>query len=165
MIFIAPYVEKWLCAMKWIVYCNRSSLPLMTSDNPAVMWADTEGGAELGVGFREPALRVLFPLTPRICLLAVHTEASLGAVLKDTPNRGPQMNDYYPLRINRGNLGIEQAVTMNQVTVSNAEHYVYSDSNAENVKMFLDDLFFGKPGPVRRSDRMPIGSPVRATEL
>jgi hypothetical protein len=161
MIYIAPHVEKWLCAMKWIIYCDRSTLPLLTSDNPTVMWADRGDGVELGVGFRDPALRVLFPVTPRMCLLAVHTQASFSAAREDTPDKNPQMSDYYPLRINRGNLGIDQAVTMNHVIVSNAEHYVYSDSHAQNVKMFLDDLFFGRPGPVRRSDRMPIGDPVR----
>jgi hypothetical protein len=164
MVFIAPYIEKWLCAMKWIVCRNASTLPVLTSDNPAVMWANRGDGAELGVGFRDPALQVLFPLTPRICLLAVHTQASLRVVLEDTPDKSPQMSDFYPLQINRGNLGIDQIVTLNQITVSNAEHHVYSNSNAENVKVFLDDLFFGQPAPVRRSDRMPIGSPMRAAK-
>jgi hypothetical protein len=72
------------------------------------------------------------------------------------------LSDFYSLRIDRGYLGIDEAVSRNQVTVSNAEHYVYSNSNAENVRLFLNDLFFDVPGPVRRSDRKPIGSPVNA---
>jgi hypothetical protein len=159
MVYVAPFFEKWLCAMRWSVYWNRSSFPFMTSDNPVVMWADRGDGAELGVGFEEPALQVLFPLTPATCLMAAQTEGSLRTVIEDDPESNPQFTGSYSLTVNRGDVGIDGAVRLNQITVSNAEHYVFSSSDAENVRLFLRDLFFGLPGPVRRFDRKPL--PVR----
>ncbi len=160
MVYMAPFLEKWCCGMKWIVCWNLSTLPLLTSDNPVVMWADRGDGADLGVGFLDPALRMLFPLTPNICLTAAQTQTSLKTVQDDTPESTPQFSDSYPLRVGRGSLGIDEAVMLNQVMVSNAERYVYANSNDEKVRLFLNDLFFGLSGPVRRSDRKPIGSPV-----
>jgi len=159
-VYQAPFLEKWLCGMTWILCWNRSTLPLLNSDNPVVMWADRGARAELGVGFHEPALRILFPLTPKICLTAVQNEASLRVVLDDVPESKPQFIDFYPLRLKSGWLGIDQSVMLNQVAVSNAEKYVYANSNDENVQLFLNELFFGLSGPVRRFDRKPIGSPV-----
>lgn len=160
MVHQAPILEKWLCGMTWILCWNRSTLPLLTSDNPVVMWADRCEGAELGVGFQEPALRILFPLTPKMCLTAVQTDTSLKAVLDGLPESEPQFSDFYPLRVDSGWLGIDQAVMLNQVTVSNAERYVYANSSDEKVRLFLNDLFFGHAGPVRRFDRKPIGSAI-----
>lgn len=158
MVHIAPFLEKWICGMVWILCRNKSTFPLVTSDNPVVMWADHGGGAELGVGFENPALRILFPLTPRICLVAAQTDASLKSVLDDVPGSNPRFTDFHPLRIDSGLLGIEMAVRMNQLTVSYAERYVYANSSQENVLLFIRETFFGLRGPVRRSDRRPIGS-------
>jgi hypothetical protein len=160
MVYQAPFLEKWLYGMPWILCWNGSTLPLLTSDNPLVMWADRGEGAELGVGFQEPALRILFPLTPKICLTALQTETSLRAVVDDVPESNPRFSDFYALRLHSGWLGIDQAVMLNQVVVSNAEQYVYANSNDEKVRLLLDDLFFGLSGPVRRFDRKPIGSPI-----
>lgn len=164
MVHQAPFLEKWLCGMTWILCWNRSTLPLLTSDNPVVMWADRGESAELGVGFLEPALRILFPLTPNMCLNAVQTETSLKAVLDDRAEANPQFSDFYPLRVDTCALGINEAVMLNQVMVSNAARYVYSNNNDDNVRLFLKDQFFGRSGPVRRSDRKPIGSPVHLEE-
>jgi Protein of unknown function (DUF4238) len=162
MVHQAPFLEKWLCGMKWVLCWNQSTLPLLTSDNPVVMWADRGEGSELGVGFQEPELGILFPLTPEVCLRAEQTPASLKAVLDDHLDSKPQFTDFYPLSIDTGWLGIDQAATMNQLTVSNAERYVYANSDDENVRLFLRDLFFGLRGPVRRFDGRPIGSPIDA---
>jgi hypothetical protein len=35
MVWQAPFLEKWICGMRWTVCWNRSTLPLLTSDNPA----------------------------------------------------------------------------------------------------------------------------------
>ena len=160
MVHQAPFLEKWLCGMTWILCWNRSTLPLLTCDNPVVMWANRGEGAELGVGFQEPALRILFPLTPRMCLTAVQTKASLKAVLDDLPESRPRFSAFYPLQVNTGWLGIDHAVILNQVVVSNAERYVYANSDDDKVRLFLNDFFFGLSGPVRRLDRKPIGSPL-----
>ena len=165
MVAQAPFLDKWLCGMRWVVRRNRSTLPFLTSDNPVVMWADRGEGAELGVGFHEPALRILFPLTPTICLTAAHTDASHRAVLGDTPKSKPQFSDFYPLQVSSDVLGIDEVVMLNQVTVANAESYVYANRNDEKVQLFLTDLFFGRSGPVRRFDRKPIGSPVDSGEV
>jgi hypothetical protein len=109
----APFLEKWLSGMSWRVCTNRSTLPLLTSDNPVVMWADRGEGAELGVGFQEPALSILFPLTPKIRLTGVQTEDSLKAVFDDGPESKPEFSKSYPLRIDRGWFGMDHAVKLN----------------------------------------------------
>ncbi len=142
--------------MTWTLCENHATLPLLTSDNPAVPWADRGEGAELGTGFGDPALQVLLPLTPRLCLIFAHNAVSLQTVRSDPPDANPQFSDRHQLVIRTGQLGIDEAVRLNQITVANAERYVYD----EKVLLFLKDLFFGRPGPVRRFDRRPVGSPV-----
>ena len=155
-----PFLEKWLCVMQWIVCRNRATLPFLTSDNPAVMWADRGDGAEGGVGFREPALRITMPLTPRLCLMCVQTEASLETVCNEDFNASPQFTDFHPLHIDEGWLDIDQTVRLNQVTVANAQRYIYAHSRDEKVMLLLTDFFFGRQEPVRRFDRKPVGSPI-----
>jgi hypothetical protein len=60
MVYEAPFLEKWLCGMKWGVCWNQSTLPFLTSDNPVVTWADRGHGAELGVGFGVAEMETLF---------------------------------------------------------------------------------------------------------
>lgn len=160
MVHQAPFLERWLCRMTWTLYENHATLPLLASDNPAVLWSDRGEGAELGTGFADPALRVLLPLTPRLCLMFSHNAVSLQTVHNDRPDTNPQFSDRHQLFIRAGRLGIDETVRLNQVTVANAERYVYANSRDEKVLLFLKDLFFGGPGPVRRFDRKPVGSPV-----
>ncbi len=151
--------------MNWIICRNYSSLPLLTSDNPVVMWADRGEGAEIGVGFHDPKLQILFPLTPHLCMMCLQTPDSLESALQDRSSGTPQINDIHPLKIARGGLGIEGTKKLNQITVSNAERYVYGHSNDEKVLLFLRELFFRRPGPVRRFDRNPIGSEIEAEPI
>jgi hypothetical protein len=90
--------------------------------------------------------------------MAEQTEDSLKAVLNERPETRPQFDDIYPLDIDEGWLGIEQVVRLNQITVANAERYVYADRNDEKVLLLLNDLFFGQSEPVRRFDRQ--GAPL-----
>ena len=163
MVYIAPFLEKWLCGMTWTLLCNKSTLPFLTCDNPVVMWAEIGDGFEFGVGVQDPALRVQFHLTPGMCLAAVQTEESLKGVLDDVPECEPEFSAFCPLRVNTVTLGIgiEQVNKLNQVMVSNAERFVYANTNDEGVRLFLKECFFGLSGPVRRFDRKPIGSPAR----
>ena len=126
------------------------------------MWADRGEGAEIGVGFHDPALQILFPLTPQLCMKCRQTPQSLEAALHDHPHDTLQFTDRHFLKIARGALGIEEAVTLNQITVSNAERYVYGHSNDEKVLLFLRELFYGRSGPVRRFDGKTIGSEIEA---
>jgi hypothetical protein len=160
MVNIAPFLEKWLCGMTWIVWENRSTFPFLTSDNPAVMWANRAGAVEGGVGFQDPKLQILCPLTPEIAFTAVQTPESLEAVLKDSPYNNPQFTDQYELRCHSSGLEDDGVEMLNLVTVTNAEKYVYSNTASEQVRRFLERVFFGRRGPVRRFDRRPIGSPV-----
>jgi hypothetical protein len=156
----SPFLERWLCGMDWILATDRSTLPLFTSDNPVVMLAARGAGAELGVGFKEPGLEIVIPLSPGMCLTGEQTEVSLNAVLGDVPEFPPEFSESYSLRIDWGWLAIEQAVRVNQLTASNADRYVYTSSNDERVRLFLDEHFAGLAGPARRFDGKPIGSPV-----
>ena len=123
---------------------------------------DRGDGPELGVGFHEATLQVLFPLSPQLCLLWRQTVESLEAILNDPgPEHSPQFTDVHPLSVTHDSLGIDQTDRLNQVTVSNADRYVYSNSNAEDVRLFLSTLFFDKSGPVRRNDHQPIGSAIQ----
>ena len=163
MVFMAPQLEKWICAMEWTICDNGSAMPFLTSDAPVVMWADRGDGAELGVGFTEPALQITFPLTPKLSVLCKHTEASITAVREDDPTTRPRFTDLYRMQVSRGRLELVQALRSNLLVATNAHRFVYANNNDLRLQLFLKEHFIGQPGPVRRSDRKPIGSPIDPT--
>jgi hypothetical protein len=159
MAYMAPKIENWLCQMSWHVFSNPTDFPFLSSDNPVTTWADRGPGAEGGVGFSDPALRVLFPLRPRTCLAIIQTTEALKSITADTPEKEGSFTRGYELSIRAADLSLLGVVRHNQVTVSNADKYCYASCNDERLHRFMLDQFIHRPAPVRRFDRRPIGSP------
>jgi hypothetical protein len=159
MVYLAPKIENWLCRMSWLVFSNKTDFPFLTSDNPVTTWADRGSGAEGGVGFSDPALRVLFPLSPRTCLAIIQTNEALQAIAADQPENEGGFTREYELSIRAADLTLLDVVRHNQVTVSNADRYCYASCNDQRLRRFMLDQFIHSPPPVRRFDRRPIGGP------
>ena len=123
------------------------------------MWAN-RGTRFEGVGFHDPGLHVLFPLSPKLCLAAVQTQASLESIMKDFAEggEGGSFLQEYDLSIVSGDLTVQGVVRHNQVTVSNAEKYAYTCCNEDGLKAFMKDWFIHRLAPVRRDDGLRIGS-------
>jgi hypothetical protein len=159
MIWMAPKIENWICQLEWLVLSNSTTFPFLTSDNPVTPWADRGGGFEAGVGFHDPSFRLFFPLTPTLAIAALQTSVSLKGISGDPPQRPGSFRDLFDLSIQKGVLTAEGVWIHNRVTIAFAENYVYANGNDDRLRLFLKEHFIGQPGPVRRSDRRPFGSP------
>jgi hypothetical protein len=129
------------------------------------MWANRGTWFEGGVGFGDPDLLVLLPLSPKLCLAAVQTPASLASIMKDFAGGGEEEGSFlkeYDFSVVCADLVVEGVVRHNQVTVANAERYAYASGNEDRLEAFMKDCFIHNPAPVRRDDRQPIGSPRNA---
>lgn len=162
MVLAAPRLENWICWMEWAICRNESDFPFLTSDNPVVFWVDRGKGAEGGVGFAEPALQIFFPVSPRLCFTARHSQTSCSAALADPANREASFLQEFDLNIVEGKLDATQVKRANLLMVGNADKCVYSNSNDEALGRFLKRRFIGRIAPVRRRDRCPFGSPIQS---
>lgn len=144
MIIMVRHFVRWLCRMQWLIGYNESDLPFVTGDNPVSLWREREQGFELGVGFRDPDLRVTCPFGSTLSFLAVHTEDSLRAVVTDPMEADPP-SGCFRLRITGGPLPTSEIKKLNLVTVGNANAYVYADHNDNRLQRFLQSKFFGMP--------------------
>ena len=161
-VYMAPQIENWICQMSWYVSSNVTSLPFLTSDNPVTAYAETGLIAEVGVGFSNPALRVIFPLSPRICLVMEHTPASLFCVTSDSSEREPSFMHEFELLIHSAELTLLDVIRLNQVT--NAEKYAYTNGENERIRLFMKEQFTDRSAPVRRDDGQPVGSARKPSE-
>ncbi len=50
----------------WLLLCNKTGVPFLTSDAPVVLFNELKGGL---LGFSSPGIKVIFPLSPKYCLL------------------------------------------------------------------------------------------------
>ena len=160
MVYMAPIIENWICQLKWFILWNRTDFAFLTSDNPVTTWADRGSAFETGVGFVDPALRVLFPLSPKICVATVQTRASWEAITGESPEREGSFTEKFELSIQSAALTVDGVIRHNQVTTSNAEKYAYATRNEDRLQLFMRDWFTERPAPVRRDDHQPIGSPL-----
>ena len=160
MVVGAPRLENWICWLKWAVCRNESEYPFLTSDNPVVLWANRGKGAEIGVGFAEPDLQIHFPISPQLCFTAQHSRTSRAAVLADPVDRQSAFTTEFDLNIVTGALNTGQIKQANLLTVANADRCIYSNYKDDELRRFLQRRFIGQPGPVRRRDHRPFGSPA-----
>ncbi len=153
-----PDLRLCLTLMNWTAFSNEGACRLMTSDNPVVTWADRCKGLEVGVAFGDPTMQLFFPLTPCNGLMATHTPFSLATAKLGGPDPNyPGLDDWQP-RFRHGvatELLIEK---LNLVTAANSDRYVYCSERTDSVDRFLEQRFVNQPAPVRRHDRLPIGS-------
>lgn len=158
----APGLRRCLTLMNWTAFSNEGACRLMTSDNPVVTWAERiEGerkGLEVAVGFGDPAMQLFFPLTPCNGLMATHTALSLAATKPGGLDRNyPGLDDWQPRFRHR--LAAESLIEkLNLVTAANSDRYVYCSERSDGMDRFLEQRFVNQPAPVRRFDRLPIGS-------
>jgi hypothetical protein len=76
-------IGRWiprLVRMRGILAYNETGLPLLTCDNPAVMWKNNGDGFICGVDQYDPELVVSCPLSPTLMFIAYQTPESLQAV-------------------------------------------------------------------------------------
>ena len=76
-------IERWitrLVRMRGMLVYTETDLPLLTSDNPAVMWKKQGDGFVCGVDQYDRERVVSCPLSPTLLYLAYQTEESLRAV-------------------------------------------------------------------------------------
>lgn len=156
--FIRDSFENWMCQQRWMILANTTDCPFVTSDNPVTNWADRAEGVEVGVGFADPGFRVFFPITPRLGVAVLQTVEALSAILNDVEESS--FSREYDLSIESSELRLLDVLRHNQVTISNAERYAYTNTNDDRMREFLKEQFIHRSAPVRRFDLRPIGSPV-----
>lgn len=152
--------ERLLWLMRWEVWQVEDDDVLITTDNPATMWSDRGDGAELGVGFSEPGLVLSLPMTSRLCFVARQTKETIAEAAKllgsadDKLLGTPLESNVRPRMIDRRTVH-----RLNQTHVSNGDRYAISSYDDARLRRFMVRNFRANAGPVRRSDRKPIGSP------
>ena len=160
MISLASWISNWLSKMDWILSYNETDYSFFTSDNPVVMWRDLGDGPEIGVGFLDSATLVSCPLSPTVAFCARHTERSLIAVRTTDarPDAPLPQREFMNLNVWRHKLDAADVKKLNVVFASNADKYIYANSQSARLRRFLSSRFVHSQAPVRRRDRRPVGS-------
>jgi hypothetical protein len=158
-------IERWiprLVRMRGILAYNDTALPLLTSDNPAVMSKKDSDGFICGVDQYDPSLVVSCPLSPTLMFVAYQTPESLKSVhaeQHDVP-RADRKSGSFTSHIDIGSMPEWEVKRMNHLCLINAHRYVYANYADKALLRFLQNRSVGFSAPVRRRDLQPIGSPV-----
>jgi Protein of unknown function (DUF4238) len=158
-----PKIALWVTLMNWKAYTSDGTYLVMTSDNPVTLWAERavagQVGTEVGLGFADPAMRLSFPVTPFVSLVAEHTLFSLTAIhAEDLDGMHDRMRGWQPQLRYQGATPNRLKV-LNHATVANADRYVFHCERDAKVDRFLARYLLHQPAPVRRYDLKTIGSP------
>jgi hypothetical protein len=156
-------IALWVTLMSWTGYVGDGVYRLVTSDNPVTLWAERvvggQVGKEVGLGFADPGMRLSFPVTPLVALVAEHTPFSLAAIdAEDLDGMHDRMRSWQPQFRYENATSIRMKV-LNHATVTNADRYVFHCERDAKVERFLARYLLNQPSPVRRYDRKPVGSP------
>ncbi len=159
-------IERWilrLVRMRGIIAHNETGLPLLTCDNPAVMWKRNGDSFICGVDQYDPNLVVSCPLSPTLIFVAYQTPESLKAVHAERHDvdRHDRQPETFTSHVGVGALPVSEVQHLNNICISNAHRYVYASYCDQALLRFLQDRFFGAAAPVRRRDLRPIGSSLR----
>lgn len=158
-------IDRWiprLVRMRGILAYNETGLPLLTCDNPAVMWKKNGDGFICGVDQYDPDLVVSCPISPTLMFVAYQTPESLKAVHAEQHDvaRTDRQSETFTSHVDIGAMPEWEVKRMNHICVSNAHRYVYASYSDKTLLRFLENWFFGAPAPIRRRDFRPIGSPI-----
>jgi hypothetical protein len=144
-------MDRWIrriARMNGLIGYNKTELPFLTCDNPAVTWKKMGAGFQIGVIQSDPDLVVSCPLAPDLILVAYQTQESLDAVLAENhyADRPPST---FRTHINAVPVPDLEVTRLNHICVGNAHRYVYSSYKSDALLQFLADTFVGKsaPGP------------------
>lgn len=158
-------IGRWitrLVRMRGIIAYTETSLPLLTSDNPAVMWKKHGDGFAFANQY-DPELVVSCPLAPKLLYCAYQTPDSLKAVRAERHDipRAERPSERFVSRVGFGSIPEWEVKRLNLLCVSNAHKYIYANYCDKTLLNFLQNRFFGAPAPVRTRDLQPIGSRVK----
>lgn len=140
-------IERWitrLVRMGGMLVYTETSLPLLTSDNPAVMWKKHGDGFICGVDQYDPELVVSCPLAPTLLYVAYQTEASLKAVhaeRHDLP-RDQRQPELFKSHFDFGSTPEWEVKRQNQLCLQNAHQNVYANYCDQPLQRFLHNRFF-----------------------
>lgn len=153
-------IERWiprLIRMRGILAYNETGLPLLTSDNPAVMWKKNGDGFISGVDQYDPDLVVSCPLSPTLMFAAYQTPESLKAVYTEQHNvpRSNRKSEKFSTHVDIGTIPEWEVVRMNNLCLGNAQRYIYANYSNKTLLQLIQNGFFGAPAPVRRSNWKP----------
>jgi hypothetical protein len=143
-------IERWihrLARMRGIVAHSETSLPLLTSDNPAATWKRISGGFACGVDQFDPGLVVSCPLSPSLVFVAYQTAESLRAVHAEQfdEETGRPLAEAFGSHVDTGGLPEREVKFLNQVCVTNAHKRLYASYCDNSLRRFLENRFFAGP--------------------
>jgi Protein of unknown function (DUF4238) len=139
--------ERWI--MRLVRMCGmlaytETELPLLTSDNPAVMWKKHGDGFICGVDQYERELVVSCPLSPTLLYIAYQTEDSLKAVhaeRHDVP-RNHREPTLFRSHVDIGSIPEWEVKRQNQLCLQNAHKNVYANYCDGPLLRLLQNRFF-----------------------
>src|ERR1035438_6288564 len=113
-------IGRWiprLARMRGILAYNETGLPLLTCDNPAVMWKKNGDGFICGVDQYDPELVVSCPLSPRLMFVAYQTPESLKAVHAEQPDvaRADRQPETFTSHVDVGSMPEWEVKRMNHI--------------------------------------------------
>jgi hypothetical protein len=123
---------------------TETELPLLTSDNPAVMWKKHGDGFICGVHQYERELVVSCPLSPTLLYVAYQTEDSLKAIRAekhDVP-RDQRQPELFTSHVDFGSIPEWEVKRQNQLCLQNAHKYVYANYCDKPLLRLLQNRFF-----------------------
>ena len=104
-----------------LAYTEADAPPLLTSDNPAVMWKRTRDSFICGgVDQYDPQLVISCPLAPNLLFVTYQTPRSLEAVHAERHDiaRGDKPPETFTTHVGTGGLPKHEAALINQVCAS-----------------------------------------------
>jgi len=155
-------MDRWiprLVRMRGVIAYTETALPLLTSDNPAVMWKK-EGSGFAYASQYDPDLVVSCPLSPRLLYCVYQTAESLAAVHAERPDipRGERVAETFVSHVDFGSLPEFEVKRLNRLCLFNAHKYVYANYRDKRLLKFLENRFFGAAATVMAPSLGPSGS-------
>jgi hypothetical protein len=141
-------IDRWiprLVRMRGLLVYTETDLPLLTSDNPAVMWKKNGKGIICGVDQYDPELVVSCPLTPELLYVAYQTQKSLNAVhaeRHDIP-RAERKSEMFRSNLTFGSIPEWEVKRLNHICLLNAHKNIYANYCDKALLRLLQNRFWG----------------------
>jgi hypothetical protein len=140
-------IDYWiprLARMNAVYAYNDTSVPFLTSDNPAVAWKKSPDGLVWGVLDQyDPHLIISCPLTPTLAFVAYQTPTSLQAANTEdheTP-RHERVAKTFTTHVDCGTLPEAEVQRLNGLCIANAHTCVYSCYNDTALEQHINTAF------------------------
>jgi hypothetical protein len=142
-------IDRWiirLVRMRGLLVYTETDLPLLTSDNPAVMWKKNGKGFICGIDQYDAELVVSCPLTPELLYVAYQTPESLKAVhaeRHDIP-REERKSEMFRSSLIYGSIPEWEVKRLNHLCLLNAHNNVYANYCDKTLFRLLENRFWGQ---------------------